>query len=60
MMAALMREWSSSMTVEKVSGAWGLRVAEVRRKGVDLRSEGRVEWEGGGGGSLAVFIVRGA
>ena len=43
MAMALMREWSSSMTVEKVSGPDGERVEEVRRKGVSWSSGGRVE-----------------
>lgn len=53
-MTALMREWSSSMAVEKVRGA---RVAEVRRKGVSLRSEGRVSWEGGGAECAGLVVV---
>ena len=44
---ALMREWSSSMTVEKVRRRLGKRVVEVWRIGLDLRSEGRGPWGGG-------------
>lgn len=51
MAAALMREWSSSMTVVNVRGGCGERVAEVRRKGVIWRDSGRAD------GVVVVVVV---